>query len=330
LTDFESRRKSLRWLAAGAAAAALPVETIALASAQPRPMRTVSVHGEFGTLKTAIVHDGSNARTFTMDEQQRLIAPAMLRAHPETGPSTRERLIEQHRKLRAILAQNGVVLLDAVTVDRAPFQVFARDPSFAIGDTLFIASLKDPWRHAELGGLRELRQQFASVVSLSSSQSSIEGGDVMVLDGQKKVLVGVNRNTDEAGYRTLAATDAIAGLELIRVPHESLHLDCCLAPLPDGGALYSLATLPESSMKLLRRAFDQMIPLDLEEAALHLAANLFWLDGARVISSVRTPKTNRLLSRRGFQVIELDYSELTALWGSFRCTVCPVERSATG
>jgi N-dimethylarginine dimethylaminohydrolase len=87
--------------------------------------------------------------------------------------------------------------------------------------------------------------------------------------------------------------------------------------------------LPESSVRLLKRCFEQMIPLDPEEAALHLAANLFWLDGARVISSVKARKTNALLARRGFHVIELDYSELVALWGSFRCTVCPVERSTT-
>jgi N-dimethylarginine dimethylaminohydrolase len=260
----------------------------------------------------------------------RLIAPEMLRQHPETGPSSRDKLIGQQRRLREVLAQSGVALLDPLTQPVAPFQVFARDPSFAIGDTLFLASLKDPWRHAEINGLRDLRGQFSNVVSLLSSQAAIEGGDVIVLDGQHKVLVGMNRNTDETGYRALAAVNAVSEYELIRVPHDALHLDCCLAPLPDGGALYSLAKLPESSVHLLKRSFEQMIPLDLEEASLHLAANLFWLDGARVISSVRTPRTNRLLQRRGYQVIELDFSELVALWGSFRCTVCPVERSTTG
>ena len=330
MTISESRRKSLRWIAAGAAAAMLPGAASAQSAARSRPLRTVAVHGEFGTLKCAIVHDASNARTFTMDEQMRLIAPEMLMQHPETGPSARDKLIAQHRKLREVLAQSEVALLDPLTQSVAPFQVFARDPSFAIGDTLFIASLKDPWRRAEIDGLRELRGQFSHVVSLSSAHSAIEGGDVIVVDGQHKVLVGMNRNTDEAGYRALASVDAMGEYELIRVPHDALHLDCCLAPLPDGGALYSLAKLPESSVKLLKRCFDQMIPLDLEEASLQLAANLFWLDGARVISNVKTPKTNRLLSRRGFQVIELDYSELVALWGSFRCAVCPVERSTTG
>ena len=326
----ESRRKSLCWIAAGAAAALLPPTTLAAVPVEHRRIRTVSVQGEFGALKSAIVHDASNARSFTMDDQRRLIAPEMLQQHPETGPSSRDKLIDQHRKLRALLGDSGVVVLDPLPESVAPFQVFARDPSFAIGGTLFIASLKDPWRRAETNGLRELRGLFMNIVSLSSPHAAIEGGDIIVLDGVHKVLVGINRNTDEAGYRALASVDAMGEFELIRVPHDALHLDCALAPLPDGSALYSMAKLPESSVRLLKRSFEQMIPLDPEEAALHLAANLFWLDGARVISSVRTPKTNRLLSRRGFQVLELDYSELTALWGSFRCTVCPIERSSTG
>jgi N-dimethylarginine dimethylaminohydrolase len=117
--------------------------------------------------------------------------------------------------------------------------------------------------------------------------------------------------------------------EIVRVPHGALHLDCCVAPLPDGAALIALAKLPESSFRLLQRVFDKLIPLNADEAALHLAANLLWLDAARVVSNTAALSTNALLRRRGFQVIELDYSEPVALWGSVRCAVCPIERSTT-
>jgi N-dimethylarginine dimethylaminohydrolase len=70
-----------------------------------------------------------------------------------------------------------------------------------------------------------------------------------------------------------------------------------------------------------------MIPLDPDEAALHLAANMLWIDRRRVVSNSATKKTNELLRRRGYHVIELDFSQLVFLWGSFRCAVCPVERA---
>jgi N-dimethylarginine dimethylaminohydrolase len=291
------------------------------------PLRTIAVHSEFGALKAAIVHDASNARSFTMDEQRRLIAPEMLFAHPETGPSSREKLIAQQRALRALLAERGVALLEPEPQAAAPYQVFTRDPSFAIGHTLFVASMRDPWRHAETKGLSGLRAQLGDVVNLSSSRAAIEGGDVMVLDG--KVLVGIHHNTDEAGAQALEAAPAMAEHEIVRVPHDALHLDCCVAPLPDGAALIALAKLPESSFRLLQRVFDKLIPLNADEAALHLAANLLWLDAARVVSNAAAVRTNALLRRRGFQVLELDYSEPVALWGGIRCAVCPIERSTT-
>ena len=289
--------------------------------------RTIAVHSEFGALKAAIVHDAGNARSFTMDEQRRLIAPQMLFAHPETGPSSRDKLIAQHRALRTLLADNGVALLAPQPQSAAAYQVFARDPAFAIGHTLFVASLRDPWRRDEIKGVAALRSQFGDVVDLASPRAAIEGGDVMVLDG--KVLVGLHHNTDEAGVRALEAARGMAEHEIVRVPHDALHLDCCVAPLPDGAALVALAKLPESSFRLLQRVFDKLIPLHADEAALHLAANLLWLDAARVVSNAAAVRTNALLRRRGFQVIELDYSEPVALWGGVRSAVCPLERSTT-
>lgn len=70
-----------------------------------------------------------------------------------------------------------------------------------------------------------------------------------------------------------------------------------------------------------------MIPLDPEEAALHLAANILWIDRRRVVSNSATKKTNELLRRRAYNAIELDFSHLVFLWGSFRCVVCPIERT---
>jgi len=49
-------------------------------------------------------------------------------------------------------------------------------------------------------------------------------------------------------------------------------------------------------------------PADGKEAALHLAANLLWLDDWRVVSGVAARKTNELLRSRGYEVYELDFS----------------------
>src|SRR5262249_51987443 len=147
----------------------------------------------------------------------------------------------------------------------------------------------------------------------------IEGGDVLVLGGGRVVLIGTNRHTNEAGFENLARHLGESRAEAVRVPHQGLHLDCCLAPLPDGEGLYAPGLLPAETLTLLSRHFTGLTPLDAEEAALHLAANLLWLDGRHVVSGQAARRTNALLRSRGYVVYELEFSQLVSLWGSFRC-----------
>jgi N-dimethylarginine dimethylaminohydrolase len=289
-------------------------------------MPSVRVRNEHAALKTAIVHGGGNAIDITMDDYRRLVPAEELANHPESGPSSRTKLFEQHARFRKLLADQGVALVSPDSQKDAFCQVFTRDPCFAVGDTLFVGGLRDEWRHPETAGLGGIRESVGRVVPLSDGGATIEGGDVMVLDPGNRVLVGMNRHTNEAGFRLLA--NALGGsVEVVAVPHHALHLDCCLAPLPNGEALYAANKLPDASLAVLGRYFSRLVPLDPCEAALHLAANVFWIDERRVVSGVAPKKTNALLRDMRYEVFELDFSDLVSLWGSFRCVVCPLERT---
>ena len=281
---------------------------------------------EFGKLCTAIVHDGRNAVDVTLDDWRELLPPEDLLKHPAAGPSSKERLREQHGRFRKLLVDNGVNLLSPRSQKGAFGQVFTRDPCFAVGDTLFIGGLSDEWRLSEPAGLADIRTRFERVIDLSGDGAKIEGGDVMVLDSGRCILIGMNEHTDESGFGKLAAALAQSGIESIPVPHGTVHLDCCLAPLPNGEALYAAAVLPEISVSRIGRCFGRLTALDADEAPRHLAANMFWLDPRRVVTPVATKKTNALLRARGYEVIELDFSDVISLLGSFRCVVCPIER----
>ena len=287
---------------------------------------TVRIEDEFSPLRSAIVHDGSTARDVSIDDQRRIYPADLLAEHPETAASSRAKLLVQHEGFIKLLADAGVKLMSPVTQPGAARQMFARDPAFAIGRSFFVAQMSDPSRQPETLGLRELRQQLGNVVTFSSANALIEGGDVIVMDS-KRVLVGTHRNTNEAGYQALSAALMPAGIECIRVPHRALHLDCCFAPLPDGTAMIAALKLPEATLAVLRRYYRELIALDADEASRHLACNVLWLDKRRVVSGVGAKKTNAMLRGRGFRVSELDFSQLVALWGGFRDVVCPLERS---
>ena len=104
-----------------------------------------------------------------------LLVPAdLLSEHPETGASSRAKLLAQHEAFCKVLADAGVRLLSPAPQPAAAYQVFARDPAFVIGDTLFVGRMKDASRQTETAGLRELRQQFVNVVSFSGMTPLIE------------------------------------------------------------------------------------------------------------------------------------------------------------
>jgi N-dimethylarginine dimethylaminohydrolase len=135
----------------------------------------------------------------------------------------------------------------------------------------------------------------------------------------------MHRHTNKAGFDHLTLRLQGSGVEVVAVPHTALHLDCCFAPLPSGEALIAGDRLSDEGRQLLERRFC-LIELDSVEASLHLAANLLWLDQRRVVSGSAVQRTNELLRSKGYQVHELDFSQLVCMWGSFRCVTCPLVR----
>jgi N-dimethylarginine dimethylaminohydrolase len=272
-----------------------------------------------------IAHEALNAIDISMEDHRRLIEPALLQEHPETGPIFRQRVIEQQARFLRLLRFDGVEVLSPNPQAAAFCQVFTRDPCFAVGETLFLGSLRDPYRHPEVAGLVDIGRGSSAVAALRENGAMIEGGDVFVIDSGRTVLVGIHRHTNEHGRCLLAAHLAGREIEVVAVPHKALHLDCCFAPLPNGEALIARDRLCDEGLQQLEHRFH-LIDLDPLEATLHLAANLLWLDGRRVLSGTSARRTNELLRSRGYEVHELDFSQMVCMWGSFRCVTCPLVR----
>jgi hypothetical protein len=146
-------------------------------------MLSVHVKDEFAPLKVALVHDGTTAIDLSVEEQRRLIPAEELREHPEAGPVFRDRVVEQQAELLKLLAFHGVTLVHPQAQPGAFCQVFTRDPCFAVGQTLYLGSLRDAYRHPEFAGLVAVGQQVSRVACVWGGGALIEGGDVMVLQG---------------------------------------------------------------------------------------------------------------------------------------------------
>lgn len=286
----------------------------------------LGVRDEFEPLRAVLIHRPDQAVDTTVEQLHAMVPSEEIRDHPESGDSSGERALEQHEALRGVLERFGVTLLHPEPMPDSPCQVFTRDPCFVVGDDLYLSGMRDECRMGERHGLTELAESVRGVVDLGEDGRTIEGGDVMVLDRGRKVLVGRNRHTNDAGIEALRKRLEPKGVEVVAISHRGLHLDCCVAPLPDGDVLYCPSKMPEGSISSLRGHFRSIQMLDRQEAENHLAANLLWMDRKHVISNREAPRTNEMLRKRGYEVIELEFTDIVRLWGSFRCATCPLVR----
>ena len=287
----------------------------------------MKVRDEFATLRSAIIHDPVNAFDFSLERMREIRSPQDMLEHPESGPVSMARIQQQHAGFREVLNRFGVACRKPVAQDGAYCQVFTRDPCFAIGETLYMGALHDAHRGAELSGLVELQSWARDVHELAGDGAAIEGGDVFVLRGGKLVLVGMRRHTNEEGFVRLATQLGRVGARTVRIPHWALHLDCCLAPLPNGEALYVPGRLPQISVAILRQFFPKLRPLDEQEGLQQLSASILWLDPVNALTSNAAPRTNELLQALGYRVHPLEFSDMVAMWGGVRRVACPLERA---
>lgn len=286
-------------------------------------MSQFHVTNEWGPLRKALVDDARNV--IDIEDQAILVSSEELRKHPEAGPICRDLFQRQQDSLRRLLNHAGVELIQPVSVEQAVCQVFTRDPAFVVGEELYAGRMRDEYRRDEctVGIAATFRE--AEFVTLTNGV--IEGGDILILD-DSRLLAGTGDITDAAGVECLRKSlrHCQQVVDVIQVPHQALHLDCCLAPLPNGKSLISCDRLPLESIEILQPHFIELIALDQQEALINLSANLLWLNPETVVSTNAAQRTNSLLRGMGFEVIELEFDQPVSLWGSVRCAVCPLVR----
>jgi len=275
------------------------------------------VTNEFGRLKKVLVAD---AITYfdhaAINDNQSL--------YYKLSPPVKALLLEQQKTFFKVLEDNGVELIFATPMYDCPDQLNTRDPSFVIGDTFFVSAMKESLRVGEKQGLEELIKKIdGNVVFLTDC--TIEGGDI-VLNGHE-VFVGISRRTTLDGVtalkRCLPKDYAIVPIKLKK---GFLHLDTVFNIVSPSDAIICSEALEEDSVGIIQQQFN-CIDISLEEQ-LHLGTNVFSIAPGKIISQKFNVRINEQLRNRGYEVIEIEYSEAAKLGGAFRCGTCPLIRES--
>ena len=233
---------------------------------------------------------------------------------------------QQQRAFMEAIKKNGVEVLLADEVPGCATQHYIRDIGFAIDDTFFLANPRRYYRRLELEGLRNLLPRFSKVVRLESG--SIEGGDVIV--DEDYIIAGLGEETSKDGIDCLRSKLKGLGIgreivELEFTHRGIIHLDTKFNIPAKGIGLIHPKSFKKESLRWLENHFDLIEATDKE--TVNLEINTFTLSPKKVVMQEGSKRLASVLNSKGIETILIDYSEVTKLPGSFRCTTLPIEKA---
>lgn len=288
-------------------------------------MLTPHATSEYGTLRHVAMRYASDVPP---DLDGPNVHPVLARQKTTSTwrPYTPATVRTQQDSLIRLLRSRGtkVTLLDSAPGCSA--QHYPRDIAFVIDHVLVMARLNSAHRLPEANALAPLLADAPHLVHLD--EGTIEGGDVMLHTGT--VLVGLGEETSPTGVRALqrALTRHSVAREVRSVPFAVdgiVHLDDHFTIVAPDTALIHRGVFPPDQLRWFEAHFD-LIDVSHDEAQA-VQANVLAIAPGTVVVAAGSHRIAAQLAARGLEVFTVDYSEVTRIPGSLRCTTLPLTRA---
>lgn len=232
-----------------------------------------------------------------------------------------QKAMEQHAQFVQALKVNGVDVILLPPAKKYPEQVFTRDIGFTLGQIIFVADMAVPLRSGE----EEIFKNWLKGEELSYYNiigDSIEGGDV-IIDGDT-IYIGISNRTNEAAINHIKGLLPAFTVIPVQFQPQYLHLDCVFNVISPTEAIIFPGVINIQEEKLLRSRYD-LIYVSAEEQ-FSLATNVLSIGNKKIFSLPVNKGVNGELRKRGYDVIEVDITEIIKSGGSFRCCTLPILR----
>jgi N-dimethylarginine dimethylaminohydrolase len=233
-----------------------------------------------------------------------------------------ETALKQHSELVKTLKDHGVDVILLPYHKKYPEQVFTRDIGVTIGQTIFVTHMANDLRKGEENVLKQwLDDEEISYFNLL--EDLIEGGDVVI--DRDTVFVGLSNRTNKKAAEHLQSILTDHKVIAVEFQEKYLHLDCVFNIIsPDTALIYPDAFTPDK-VEIFKTRYD-LIEVE-EDEQFTLGTNVLGIGNKKILSVPVNKKVNEQLRSRGFEVIEVDITEIIKSGGSFRCCTLPLLRT---
>jgi dimethylargininase len=294
----------------------------------PDPLDGVLVRSETGRLQRVAMRRAARGRAVRATALASFASASGLQQlrHNRFGEVRPEAVVEQQEAFADVMRAHGVTVDFLPDTDVGAAQHYTRDVGFVVDDLFVVARMGKAYRRPETAGLSALLARLPRVVRLDAG--TIEGGDVM-LHGDV-VMVGLGDETTPAAVESLrrALYEAGNGRRVVQLDFAQpgiIHLDTKVNVVGGDVALISPSAFTPQSLRWLENRFDLVVAT--AEETRDVQINTLSLGDGRVVMSTTAQRLAGLVADRGLTPVLVDYSEVTRVPGSFRCTTLPLVRA---
>ena len=266
-----------------------------------------------------------------------LLGPADNLKHMATSSLSRKTLREhpadiavaqrQHRELQSAYAHFGVRIHWHEAQAELPMQVYSRDSSVMTPYGAIITAMANWWRRGENFAAIRTYERLGIPIYDMVTAGTFEGGDFNVIeDGCVLIGCGGGR-TQEEGARQVEAWFKKEGWEtrLAFFDEYYVHIDLMVVPVAPKLTAVCLACTEPGIVSWLKSKGHEIIDVPFEDTV-NLGCNFMSLGRDRAI----VPKSSRSLiaslRAHGFEVAEVDMSEISKTGGGIHCMAQALRR----
>lgn len=226
---------------------------------------------------------------------------------------------QQWRALYDVLTDHAVVRL-VLPQPGSPDMVFTANAGLVKQSRFILSRFRYPERQYEEPYFADWFQDRGFEVSFMPRDVAFEGaGDALFERGTHCLWMAHGHRSIPAAREVLAERLGIEVVVLKLVDTRFYHLDTCFCPLEGGYLLYYPPAFDEESRASIesRVAAERRMVIG-EEDALAFACNAVNIDGTIVLNHASAGLV-RMVSRKGFDVIQTPLSEFMKAGGSAKC-----------
>lgn len=254
---------------------------------------------------------------------------SLSRKHLRENPCNIQVAQAQHKDLMAAYEHFGVKVHMVEPEPELPMQVYTRDSSVMTPYGAIITAMSQFWRRGEnYAAIRNYESLGIPIYDMVTA-GTFEGGDFNVIE-EGCVLIGCGgARTQEEGARQVASWFEAEGWEvrLAFIDEYYVHIDLMVVPVAPKLTAVCLACTEPGIVDWLRAKGHEIIDVPFQDT-MALGCNFMSLGGDRVIA----PKTSQALigqlKARGFEVAEVDMSEISKTGGGIHCMAQALKREA--